>query len=526
MSILVLALLTAAPYVLAFEPFSLPLLGWLAPLPWAMLAALRTSRRRWLASGYGAGVLIFLVGCSWLANTHWTLLLAVALVAAWYFVLMLALLTRIRRLGLPFALTLPSVWVAQEWLRQAFPLRGFPWLLLGYSQHPFLYLVQLSDLTGVLGVSALMASFSGALFDVVLAWRTQAALRRPVIVLAIAVLAIAGSVGYGWQRVRRYQPSGTGPPLLLVQANIPQELKSRGLDAREVLRRHVEITRQALAASQAPAPIVIWSETMFPIRLPVAEPHADPELTDFVKGNFGSRGAWFLCGVETFAGAGPAARLYNSVVLFSPQGERKALYHKAILVPGGEYIPLIDYLPAADRIRAWVRGFAGFLPSLQGGAGPELMQVPFGGAASAFGVVICYENIYGGYYRQFVDRGAQFMVNVSNEAWFKTSAEMDQMMGIAVFRAAETKRSLARATNTGITAGLDPVGRAVVLIAQGRDRAVAGSLSFTPPLCDERTVYVRYGDWLPLVASVATTLLVIMSWFSRQVVTGEMQRDL
>src|SRR4029453_16286170 len=138
----------------------------------------------------------------------------------------------------------------------------------------------------------------------------------------------------------------------------------------------------------------------------------------------------------------------------------------------------------------WIRDFAGFVSDLQPGPGPSLQELD----GVPFGVTICFENAYGGYCRQFVRQGAAFLVNVTNEAWFGTSTEFDQMELHSILRAVETRRALFRSTNSGISCLVLPAGRRPQgdrrLVVDGRDRAVAGTFAADVPLYDGTTLYV------------------------------------
>jgi len=160
-------------------------------------------------------------------------------------------------------------------------------------------------------------------------------------------------------------------------------------------------------------------------------------------------------------------------------------------------------------VEEWIAGAAGFQIDLV----PGTSHAPFLVGGVPCGVTICFENAYGRPSRESVKQGATFLLNLSNEAWFGTSAEFDQMELQSVLRAVETRRALFRSTNSGISCLVRPDGRrpagADRLVVGGADRAVEGTLSAEIPLYDGLTPYVRWGDWIGWVALAASLLLLL-----------------
>ena len=126
-------------------------------------------------------------------------------------------------------------------------------------------------------------------------------------------------------------------------------------------------------------------------------------------------------------------------------------------------------------------------------------------SSSAFSAVICWEIVFPDLVRQFVQRGARFLVNASNEAWFVGTAMPDQMLAISVFRAVENRTALARAANVGISAIIDPHGR-IMRRALG-EGVLAGAI----PLGDAGTFYTRHGDWFVLLCAVGSLAAIVKS---------------
>ncbi|MGA2963591.1 MAG: apolipoprotein N-acyltransferase [Candidatus Korobacteraceae bacterium] len=183
--------------------------------------------------------------------------------------------------------------------------------------------------------------------------------------------------------------------------------------------------------------------------------------------------------------------VYNSAALVSPQGQITSRYDKVHLVPFGEYIPLQRLLSFAQSLTHAVGTFA---------RGNN--RWPLDAGTERLGVFICYESVFPGEVRQFADHGAQVFVNISNDGWFGSSGAPEQHLNMARMRAIENDRWLLRATNTGITASIDPVGR-VVAQAPGWVRT---TLLAPYSLRAETTFYTRYGDWFPCLCAIISLI--------------------
>jgi apolipoprotein N-acyltransferase len=533
-------------YTLAFPPADLGFLGFAAIVPFVLArhgaTGWKTMTAFWLAA-----VSVFMIGCFWLSEPALINLVAMALPAGLYFVLFAFFYRANTARGLlPVWLAVPLAWISAEYIRTGFPLDGFPWLLLGYSAWRIPPLLQTADLFGVWGPGFLMALCSGVIADVVLQRRGVVAHRQGwrgvrFGVCLFLVLGVA-ALGYGLLRPASIELK-KGPVLAAVQGNIPQRLKDNRNSRDDVIRIYRETTENFLQSWRGPAPdLVVWPETVFlfpvsdgrkgEIWVP-AENVGDREARDLeqrklidpiIRGVVGARGSWFLVGALSYRlGGEGVVEKRNSVFLYDPEGTRCSSYSKTILVPGGEYLPWIDHLPFGDEIREFIISLAGYPPDLVPGDGPGLHTLRSGGREYLFGVQICYENIYGEYCSRFVRKGAQFMVNISNEGWFNESVEFDQMMAMSLFRAVETRRTLFRSTNTGISCVIDPLGtlpgKGEKVTWKGKDRAVCGVLAHEVPLCETTTVYTLWGDAFPRVICLLQILLIIAALFRGRGVT-------
>ena len=518
----------------ALPPLSLWPLALLVPWPLTLLALEAPSGGRAFRRLYLAGLPFFLLGTAWLAQTTWLNIVLVAVAEAGWVGFYGWIAWRGLR-GRGFMPALPLLWTTHELLRLKGPLSGYPWLLLGHALARSPIAVQAADLGGVLLLSFVAACGSAA----VLAGRAG---QRRGACAALAVLALAA--GYGLVRPLTLGEPLPGPVLAGIQPAIPQVLKDDSTRAEDRYRQCVQLSWEALRADPAPD-LLVWPETMWPE--PVGEGRAEDRwfpdfgpqeaaeqerqmLRPLVRaGPLGSRARPLLLGAQYLRlDAEGQLRSSNSALYLDATGARLGRYDKVMLVPAGETVPLKRYLPAPLRrvVEQWIVDFAGYVIDLQPGTGPMTFELPAtppaasaaeGAANSAsadpappaarvsFGVTICFENAYGSYCREFVRQGAEFLVNLSNEAWFGTSTEFDQMELHSILRAVETRRALFRSTNSGISCLVLPDGRAPRgdrrLVVDGRDRAVAGTFRAAVPRYRDRSLYVLTGDafgWLCL----------------------------
>ena len=492
---------------LSFPPAGLYPLAWVAAVPVLWLAAREPKKS--LLPGYVAGAVFFLAGLEWIR--HATIAGAVLLglflglyVAAFVFA---AGLLR-ARLRVPFAIAAPVVWVALETVRSNF-MTGFPYLLLGHSQISILPLMQIIDITGVYGVSFIVMSANGLLAEILLA-RTAAGPRRilyPVVSAAIVAVCVAGSLVYGHNRLATLQ-TRTGPDVCLVQANIPQDVKNSVTYDQLVymLIKHLRLTSDCLAESgyrigEKPPPLVIWPETAV---LCAFNNTRDPWTIE-VRGSlnhvlFNELGVkTLLMGVEMVDTSGDVPKRFNSAICINGTCSSYQRYDKIHLVPFGEYIPLSTLLFFLKTIVP-----VGSLPYSHG---KDYSLIDHGG--QKIGVVICYEDVFPGIVRRFVAKGADYIVNISNEGWFFNSAEADQHLAIARCRAIENRVGVVRGTNSGISCLIDPAGRVQkTLEKNGRVKMVEGSLTGQVITGARDALYTRIGDLFAIVCLGLSTLLL------------------
>ena len=525
-TLLLAAALAAALYVLAFPPAELAPLAFLALAPWCALARrLRGARLFWMATLAGAALLTF--GCFWIRRSDPTnLVLMVVPVSLWFggFALLLRALLVTR--GLPAALALPISFTAIEFLRGRWPLDGFPWLSLGYTQYRFRLFAQVADLGGVHLLTLLLGVTAGSLVDFFLATRRRreagrgagasGAVRAAWRALLPGVGVLVLGCAYGAVRLERGFATTPGPALLIVQPNLTQKLKDYGPGAAEQLALHLDLGAKARQAAADPVDVVVWSETMISPVLDEAPDAAAAERERRLLSRelVAAVGGPLLSGCLTADGDPDLASThrYNSAILFDRDGRRAGQYAKIVLVPGGEYLPWIDLFP--DSFRRWlettVKKEAGFLPALTPGRHSGIVAIPCGDRVVPAGLTICFEIAYPHLGRDRVRDGAQLLVNLSNEAWFPDTAEFEQYSAMATVRAIESRRSVVKVANSGQSGWIAADGEPHLLEQEGRRDGFPAAMVIRPDVASEVTLYVRTGEWAGAGSCLVALALLLL----------------
>jgi len=401
-------------------------------------------------------------------------------------------------------LLLPSLWVALEWVRGHF-LSGFPWGNSGYPLVEFLPAVQLASLTGVYGISFLVI-----LGNVLIAgWiqRIARAEKGSRAGEAVAVILVGGALGWGALQLRPMEGEQESVRVGVVQANVPQDRKWNAAWARSIVEQHERLTEQAAAAG---ATLVLWPESSspFPIAVPTSAGDGairpNTEYRERLELLARRLGVSLLFGTVDYRRARGQIRPVNAAALIRPDGSWGETYAKMHLVPFGEYVPLSGILGFVNRM---VSGAIGdFVP----GKKPVVVSV----GPLRVGTAICYEMIFPELVRRFAASGATLLVNLTNDAWFGTSAGPYQHFQMVRMRAIENRRYVLRAANTGISAVVDPQGRVLASTGLMEERVLQGLVA--PRRA--KSFYTRHGDVFAILCAIlaAAALAAHFTGFSRR----------
>jgi apolipoprotein N-acyltransferase len=395
------------------------------------------------------------------------------------------------------AMTGAAGWVALEWVR-GWLFTGFGWNQAGVALHGSVPMIQVAEWTGVGGLSFVVAltNLTGALTLRRFAAEAQRGRVRAHWDFSLNMALIAALIGYGLRQVVHEGQVKTGTTLAvaLVQPNFSEVQKADPAFEPVAVGRLAYLTETAL---QLQPQLVVWPECAMPRGMFASE------------GNFQQARSFaarvdFLLGTLDFDEEN-GGHDYNAAVLLTEGGQSIQSYRKMHLVPFGEYIPFRNSFP----LFRWVVG--DLVPyDLTPGKAPVVMTMKR--ADVRLGALVCFEDTLGELTRRFVQGGAQLLVNVTNDGWFLQSAGSEQHLANAIFRAVENRRPLIRAANTGVSAFIDPLGRATQrLVGQDGSTFTEGVLNGginVPPADERRTFYTRHGEWFAQACAALATVAV------------------
>jgi apolipoprotein N-acyltransferase len=476
----ILALASAALLILAFPRFSIV---WFAPVALTplLLAVVFEERalRRFLL-GWGAGIVYWFGVCYWIQfvlAVHggvgnaigWVLLVLFCLAKAVHLGVFAALAGVLMQRWWA-APAVAALWVAIE---VTHGYLGFQWLTLGNAGIDMSVPLRLAPFTGVYGVSFLFALTAAVLALAVLR-RSRAELAWVALVPLIALLPRIPDAG-----------SGTSAALL-AQPNISQSQDwSEGALDRTV-RRQVSLSLQAaLAEAERPPELIVWPEVPAPFYY-----GRDERFREYVNGLARTTRAHVLVGVVAHT---PEGAPLNSAQLISPMGAPLNRYDKVNLVPFGEFVPW-PLGALTQNISSEAGDFA---------AGRNVVVAPIGD--HRLGTFICYESVFPNFVRRFADRGAEVLVNISNDGWFGKSAARIQHLSIVRMRAVENRRWVLRSTNDGLTTTIDSAGRLRAMLPPYVESTSHTAFSYLK----EKTLYTRWGDWFPVLCATIAILCLV-----------------
>jgi len=457
------------------------ILWWVGTCYW-----IYTTMRQYGGLNAPAALGFFLLLCLYLGLYHGAFGLAVSLLAGD---------SPVSRRALVLA---PVVWVAVELARTR--VSGVPWNLLGVVQADNIPLARIATVTGVYGLSFEIMLVNAAFATALLVRREK---RRQLLMAALAAAVILQAAR--WIPVPVLPADKTA---YLVQENIPvQEDWSRPYFM-ATLHELTEISLSGYGSASLNAvhpDLIAWPESPAPFYT------NDPAFRDALSGLAQRSNVWVLAGSlrvrNTPQNADRPNEIYNSAALVSPSGEWAGSYDKTHLVPFGEYVPFKDFF-----------SFAGGLTKEVGDFSRGQSRAPLDAGGTKLGVFICYESVFPDEVRRFAAGGAQVFVNISNDGWYGDSGAYAQHLRQARIRAVENGRWLLRATNTGVTASIDPYGRIVTRLP----RKARAALIAPYALSSDTTFYTRHGDWFAYLCAIISIVALVMGALLR----GRAKRDL
>jgi apolipoprotein N-acyltransferase len=379
----------------------------------------------------------------------------------------------------------PDLWVALEYARAHLPIFAFPWNLIGYAASSHLALLQVTAVTGIYGLSYIVAAYGSLVAYAIVSGRQR---DWKIVLASAAALILIAFAG-------RYFVPSENPRYVahLVQTNFAQSYEYQA----DWMTQHAgdldELVEISIDAARKNPGVIVWPEAPAPFTL------QDRNFAAIAHKIARESGSDFLVGAEDWKHDAAGKWLAtNSAILLNPSGERVYSYDKIHLVPFGEYVPLRKYLTFTGKLTA---DLGDFTPGDDYAVG----RLP-GGRFSTF---ICFEAVFPDAVRRFTANGAELLINISNDGWFGRSSAPAQHLMMARVRAVENRRWLLRDTNNGYTVSVDPYGRIVAELPTD----IRAQLDAPYDFRDDITLYARFGDWFAWLCVIASVALLGMALF-------------
>ncbi|HEX7159390.1 MAG TPA: apolipoprotein N-acyltransferase [Edaphobacter sp.] len=528
-----LAILSGFLQVLPF-PIAGPTPAWraafcwiaLTPLLWAVLANNKSGKPltglQGAALGYAGGIVWYLGNCYWIYQTMYLygglarpvaagILVLFCLYLGLYHALFTALIATFRsRFGRQIALVLsPFAWVAVELARSR--ITGFPWDLLGMAQVDNPLLTRLAPYAGVYGLSFVIAAVN-ALWLVRISIRER---RHTRLALTFTGVAIVVFYTIAVRSILHPSPIRADASATLVQENLevgaaavgPEPSTQQLLESFSYLSRHpgnrlylgipeqrgtpaIEFVPNAAPMSTG---LIVWPESPAPFQ------ENDPQFRAALSSLARAANAPIIAGniaIERSSDSARGYRLFNSASFVTPEGDFAGRYDKMHLVPFGEYVPFSQLFFFAKNLLNEVGTFS---------AGTT--RAIFNVNGRRYGTFICYESVFGDEVRHFTQQGAEVLINISNDGWYGDTSAPWQHLNMARMRAIENHRWVLRATNTGVTASINPNGRVVAAAPRHTRTSIRVRFSYENDL----TFYAAHGDLFAYAFAIVTAAALALS---------------
>jgi apolipoprotein N-acyltransferase len=391
----------------------------------------------------------------------------------------------LRGKGIEIFVSAPLLWTVLEFLRSRL-LTGFPWENLAYSQYLYAKVIQISDITGLYGITFAIVMVNAVLYDLLSARFRRRYLLAETVLACVVITAI---LVYGHIRLAKIDELLKKAPRLqvaLIQGNIDQNMKWDSLYQSQTVNIYSSLSRQSIPSGNG---LIVWPETAAPFYFQRPGPLQEA-VVDVAK----TSGSAILFGSPSYEEEKGNISYMNSAFLLKPDGTVSGRYDKVHLVPYGEYVPLRRFFPFIGKLVVGVGDFKpgrGFYPLTIDG--------------HRLGVLICYEGILPEAARDYKREKAEILVNITNDAWFGRTSAPYQHLSMTVFRAVENRLYLVRAANTGISAIIDPKGEILSRTGLFERTILKGDVK----IIDEKTYYTAYGDAFIYLCAIALFILTI-----------------
>ncbi len=490
----ILAALVSGPLLtLAFSPFDFSFVAWfaLAPFLWSV----RNVRPRSAAfRGYIFGMAYFAALFWWITKVRYPASLGyfggVILLPAIFFVPWALAANRLEKSESQFVrIWAPAfLWVMIEWVT-AHGMFGFPWWALGNSQSKNLVIAQSASIGSIYIISFMIVIVNRFLVSC-----AQKRLKTEATSWAAAAAIIILAIVYGAISLNQSPPSEHPLRISLIQANFSQDEKIATVQLGEMFTSHFRMTEEAVAESRPD--MVVWPETISPIFW-----FTGPGNMEATKTRLKQLGITLVAGVYNWSGDGK--KNYNSVIAVDPDKGLLGSYSKIHVVPFGETFPYRRFFErVSPALGEWIRKT---VYEDEDDLSPGTKYTVFRSRNGKFGTLICFESIFPQMTRRMVLDGAEYIIVITNDAWFMDTPGTYQHASMAAFRAIENRKYVVQAANSGISTIIDPLGKVIDKTPVLEKTVLTGSIYPN----NEKTFYSRFGDVFAALCAILFAAAVL-----------------
>ena len=509
-----LSLLTGVLFAFALPPFKTGFLAYAALIPlFLLLENMRSGEAfRW---GYITGLFMAIFSLFWIGWVTMPGLFGMLFAWPLYIALFALLHTFLIRQFSMFGYALaPLMWVTIEYLQSLSEL-AFPWNYMGYTQSYYLPLIQYAEITSVYGVSFWVVLINVLFFSLYKYWKKE---RKVSILASIALVALfVGPLIFGFHALshEKIDVGSKSIKISLIQGNRDPNAKWDGNIYEDNFSIYENLSKQVIA--QQPD-LIIWPETALPFYL-----RSKIDYIQRIRALVDSSNSSLLTGIMDFVYFTDGTYdHFNSAMLFEPNSLKTQAYAKMKLVPFSERVPYKKYFPFnVLKNVLWDLGIGDF------GVGDEMTAFSLSSRYELdqslaednqqqsidykTGTAICYESVFPAHVRKYVNAGANFLIIITNDAWFgKTSAPF-QHTQIAVFRAIENRRAIARCANTGISCFIDKYGR----VRKSTQIFTESTVTDDIWLSSQNTFYTQNGNIFVIFIAISSFLFLFIAVIKR-----------
>ena len=470
----------------------------------------RLSGREAFNAAYFFGFFFTLFSIYWVAMVSPPGMIAAVIIVAFYYAIPLAIFNRLHAIRPVYGFVLlPFLWTGLEYFRTLSEF-AFPWSDLGYSQAYYLYVLQIVSLISVHGLTFLIVTVNVLIVQI---FRKTISPERRITAFFVSLAMVGLVTAYGWVEIPRFPRKGDYKVALL-QGSVPLEVKWAKGNADHSYRLHDSLASSLVDDS---VNLIVWPETSAPAYL------THNRYAQSIIGNIARRTeTHHLVGALGATIDDRGERHYNSCYQFNPQGQIDLRYDKVKLVPFAEHVPYQDKLPflKPDFLQEYltfietydVEWWSDFYP----GDSMMLFELP----DAWYSVLICFECTFPEYVRDVIRNGAEFLVGVTNDTWFKRSVGVHMHSRIFITRAVENRCWAVRVANSGLSYVVDSYGR----IRMGFDLYEVAAQTAGVRRLDHYSVFTRFGDVAGLFSFLITASLCgifLMLWVIRKFLPSE-----